>query len=139
MGPEVSIDDSIMISAWPISSTTSTGSWSFFNQFSIVLLLATFAHAAVPTIDDWRSRSIYQVLTDRFAVSLYHYVKYQCEHQRAVARKRIGSKSLLMTFNSELTDQHQRHVFSRSSNIAVGHGKGSSINWITYMVWDLQL
>ncbi|KAG0650881.1 Taka-amylase A [Hyphodiscus hymeniophilus] len=54
----------------PATSTDLTAFVSLSARYLILFILFTFVHesqAAVPTVNDWRSRSIYQVITDRFA------------------------------------------------------------------------
>jgi alpha-amylase len=55
-----------------MTSATSTASTAFISiavRYLIFVSLLTFVHEtqAVATVNDWRSRSIYQVITDRFA------------------------------------------------------------------------
>jgi alpha-amylase len=53
----------------PATSTASTAFVSNSVRYLIFLILLTFVHEthAVASINDWRSRSIYQIITDRFA------------------------------------------------------------------------
>jgi alpha-amylase len=55
-----------------MASATSTASTAFVStsvRYLIFLILLTFVHEtqAVASINDWRSKSIYQIITDRFA------------------------------------------------------------------------
>ena len=66
------IFDRVLRTRESMAPTTSTASAAFAStllRYIIFIVLLTLAHQAqaVPTIDDWRSRSIYQIITDRFA------------------------------------------------------------------------